>query len=337
MRRVISLYRTSVGKKFYMAVSGVVLIGDPDNPVNVIVDSEGFARPFYCNGVDNTSVISGFTIINGVDTNGGGVRVMGGSSLRIDHCIISNNRATDDIGGGMFIQSSLNPIIKNCEFNNNPQGSGIFIYGSSATIDSCSFTGNFGINGGGIDGVGTLINVTNSTFTDNRTTFGSGGGINYGDGVTGTIENCAFNSNISVSSGGAVFYSNCSLLIADCDIYGNQAANRGAGIHGGGGTALSTIDNCTIHDNIAGSDGGGIYSSGASVSMTITNCTVYGNSATGSGGGIHGEDQPAALAGRMDAGRGCHLPEEGIDVRARGFAGQLLVARHATLSLLLSF
>ena len=27
MRRVISLYRTSVGKKFYMAVSGFILIG----------------------------------------------------------------------------------------------------------------------------------------------------------------------------------------------------------------------------------------------------------------------------------------------------------------------
>ena len=56
------------------------------------------------NGEDSTTQIIGFTIRNGIDTLGGGIKIIN-SSLKISNCIITENTAYEG-GGGIYCFNS---------------------------------------------------------------------------------------------------------------------------------------------------------------------------------------------------------------------------------------
>jgi len=223
---------------------------------NCIINCEGDGRGFYFgNGEGENSEVSGFTITNGFDVDGGGLYCYNASPT-ITNCIISGNTA-DDYGGG------------------------IHCYNASPTITDCTIGGNTAEGGGGIECYDHSSPViTNCTITGNTAWLG-GGGIECYDHSSPTITNCTINSNTPTGTGGGIYCYDSSPTITDCTISGHQA-------WWGGGICCSrsspTIVNCTISGNTADDYGGGIYCYDSS--PTITDCTISGNAA-GYAGGIY--------------------------------------------------
>jgi hypothetical protein len=157
---------------------------------------------------------------NGVPGYGGGLALIGGSTL-IHESIISNNGADLVAEHGSFTSF----------------GAGIYVASGELAIESSTISGNsvgpdptrefldVGI-GGGIFNAGT-VTITNSAVTGNTASnFGSGGGI-YNSG-TMTIENTTFTGNTAATSGGGLDNAG-SLGMQGVTMVNNQALGNGLG------------------------------------------------------------------------------------------------------------
>jgi len=262
-----------------------ITIQSESGPEKCIIDCEGDGRGFYFHsGEGENSKISGFSIINGnVSEYGGGIYFFSISSATpaesptITDCIISNNTA-GDYGGGICCWSS-SPTITNCIIRDNTADSGggiMTLFSSAPTITDCTIENNeSNHNGGG-------INCSSSSSS-----------------LDTTITNCNIKANTGGESGGGISCMGSSMVITNCTISGNSAANwDGGGIDCTLGSTL-VVTNCTIDGNIAETDGGGINCEKSSA--TITNSTVHGNTSagtTGNGGGISfiGDDDDICTA-----------------------------------------
>ena len=286
---------------------------------NCIIDCEGSGRGFiFENGEDLLSILSGVTIRNGRSDKGGGIACLGASPT-IQNCIIENNASVegnDDGGGGIFIDTTSNPVIQCCTVKGNNSaryGGGIANYSGDALIYDCTITENTASwAGGGVfsdSGPGTVmikdctisentatwdgggisvssamtINIEGCTITGNSAVWDGGGINNYSSSELITIKNCMISDNIVAGTGGGIsVYSALNTNIQDCTVTGNTA------LWGGGGVSdysngTTTIQNCTISNNSGqGSGAIAVYSTDAA----IQNCVITGNSAKWSGGGI---------------------------------------------------
>jgi hypothetical protein len=142
------------------------------------------------------------------------------------------------------------------------------------TVDSSTFTGNYGnfTGGGGIYSTGSLT-VHRSTF-DNNTAADLGAAIRIGGG-TGTIETSEFTGNHMVGaevSGGAAI-ENEGVLTVDRSLFtgnGTFFANGGAIRN----TGTLTLRNSTVYLNYS-NNGGALYNSGGT--STLQNDTFSGS------------------------------------------------------------
>ena len=111
-------------------------------------------------GEDTTAVLSGFSIINGLNHSGGGIYIEN-SSPKIINSIINDNNSSGSTfwyhgGGGIYCNNS-NPIIRDVTISNNASeapGGGIYLVGGSNpiiedVIISNNYTNN-NISGSGI-------------------------------------------------------------------------------------------------------------------------------------------------------------------------------------------
>ena len=163
------------------------------------------------NGLDNSSVLDGFT-------------VTGGQTL----CCSSND------GGGGMRNSSSSPSVTNCIFTSNYAyfGGGILNQNCSAKVTNCKFIGNKAEqNGGGLNnwtnnnGTNNAV-VSNCLFLNNEGGTGSGVGgmmnINYSGTCSPNIANCTFYGNTGVGGAAGGVRNNASTpVIANCIIWGN--------------------------------------------------------------------------------------------------------------------
>ncbi len=130
-----------------------IVVRSENGPANTIINGNaGNSVVIFENSEVASSVLEGFTIINGKAVNGGGIRC-DFSSPTIRNCIISSNSALDD-GGGIHCRFS-NPEIINCTISDNlatNEGGGIFCQESSPQLVNCTISGNEAAdyNGGGI-------------------------------------------------------------------------------------------------------------------------------------------------------------------------------------------
>ena len=245
---------TSVNPFNRGVVAGTIIDGSQAGPVIT-----------FSGGEDETCVVTGFTICNGSDYQGGGVR---GND---NHATIKNNTICGngaDWGGGLY---RCHGTIQNNTITGNSarfsSGGGLF-WCRDGTIQNNIISGNSAAgDGGGLsDCVGT---IQNNTITGN-----SAG--RYGGGLStceGTIQNNAITGNSAESHGGGL--DSCGGTIQN-----NMIAENSAG-EGGGLASCSTIENNVISANSAVS-GGGLYSCAGPVQNNI----ITGNSAK-SGGGLH--------------------------------------------------
>ncbi len=119
-------------------------------------------------GVPNVSVLTikeglrvtlnNLRIRHGSNRNGGGIFLSRGSSLTMENCTLSKNRALYS-GGGIFARDGNTLKMSNCTIAHNaarsesdmePCGGGIAAFESSLHMTNCTVYGNSGAFGGGI-------------------------------------------------------------------------------------------------------------------------------------------------------------------------------------------
>jgi len=282
--------------------------------VSTIINCENKSRGFYFHsGEDANSILNGLSIVNGNETNGGGVYCKD-SSPTLANCIFSNNTAQHN-GGGMCNENSK-PTLTSCTFNNNLShygGGGIYNSDSSPTIINSSFKDNWARYGGAIHNrQGSSPTVKYSMFSRN-TTAERGGGMDTHDSSP-TLINCIFGNNSTDGNGGGMANQSSTVTLTNCTFNKNKASDNGAGIynlygkailesckfkgnscksHGGGmfnGSSDPTLTKCRFSGNLSGGDGGGMYNREGS--LILTNCIFTGNITNNNGGAMYNNSSP---------------------------------------------
>lgn len=175
------------------------------------------------------------------------------NTARLEGVIISGGFDTSLVGGGgMYNGSGISPVIKNTVFRNNyseQRGGGLFkegaYSGGAPILDSCTFVGNQGSQGGGacLDGP-SGSNIVNCTFYANKASI-AGGGL-FQTRSTTTIRNSTIVGNLADIFPGAVF----SAPAINCIVWGNWATTSspqasgpiGYSIVQGGYTGTGNLD-----------------------------------------------------------------------------------------------
>ncbi len=160
-------------------------------------------------------------------------------------------------------------------------------------------SGSNGFYGGGLQMVGTTLELDHVTFSSNTSTFG-GGGFFTQHGTT-TIDSCIFTGNTTPSgTGGGLENSGVTLIIRNSTFSDNSAGNGGGGIFTAYGGTI-TLTNSTFSGNSASNYYGSAirnFSSNpanAVTTMIIDYVTISGNS-TGAGYGALDAEQNAIIS-----------------------------------------
>lgn len=229
--------------------------------------------------------------------------VNGGALDRVFHII------------GPFIVKFVNLSIQNGFVQEN--GAGIYNFGGTVSLISCSVannvsSGSAGLMGGGIfsSGVGSSLKTKSSSVINNvvisSTSYAYGGGVAVYNGGTMNISaskiayNYATSAATSTAAGGGILsLSGAGVTITNSKILANSAISiSGYGLGGGitlnadSTAAVISETNISMNSNTSSGDlanGGGLYFERETA--TISSCTIKGNRANapasgGLGGGI---------------------------------------------------
>lgn len=267
--------------------SGIYLRSETREPDCVTIDAWEDGRVIYCEDVDSTTTIEGFTLTGG----------------------FARGTPSADRGGGIFCKNS-SPRIINCVITGDTafSGGGIYCDFSSPTITNCTIHGNGArSSGGGISCIHDSPTITGCTISENNAT--SGGGVSCIIDCSAVITDCTISRNDGATGGGISCEVDCAPTIMDCTISGNTGA-YGGGIHCHDNCA-PTIRRCTITENSVIMWGGGIYYSMCSPE-TLTSLTISGNSAAQGGGFYCRECSPVlekTIIAHSPQGDGVHCHE----------------------------
>ena len=150
---------------------------------------------------------------------------------------------------------AANPVIKDLRITggNSPEGGGIWIRDSDATVIGCVISGNraydeFGGGGGGISVLSCSPTITECTFNENSAP--QGGGFFATSGAP-TLTRCTFTNNWSYYAGGAIAIGfGTDLTLNDCTISGNTAGRVGGALWESGSSTTCTLNSTTVCENL---------------------------------------------------------------------------------------
>jgi len=221
------------------------------------------------NGESNSSVLCGFSIINGQGYKGP-----------------INSVPYYDIGGGITCIKNSNPILKRLIVRENsaPVGGGIYINGSQPKLEDVVVIKNKATLGGGIhcyyDAEPILKNIL---ILNNEATYG-GGGIGCSNNSKPLFENVIITGNKATDGGGILLSDNSNLILKSVSIIKNSAFNRGGGVYADiSNLSFGNTDRCNIYLNYGGI-GSDIYIAGSQSfptmsvivdTFTVMNPTAY--------------------------------------------------------------
>jgi predicted outer membrane repeat protein len=213
-----------------MMKSGITVMSETGDPSSVTVDANSLGRVFYCENLDTTTVIAGFTIRGGdvlPDGQGGGMYCTS-SSPCITDCIIEHCDAF--VGGGLYLDQNSSPVLTGILLRSNTtteDGAGVACFnGSSPTATSCVFHGNEATQAGGSPGGGGLYcndsapSLQSCTFVENVATGSYGGSSCFAStGASLTVENTIMAFGPDGCAVGC--YGGGTATLSCCDVYGN--------------------------------------------------------------------------------------------------------------------
>ena len=218
----------------------------------------------FSNGETASSVLSGFTIRNGLQNGlfGGGIYISSASPTITGNIITGNHAA---VGCGIYVNGG-SPLIQNNTITANDQtdagssgegGGGIFVSGSSSAPATPQIVGNTITNNGVENG-------------------GNGGGISVGYFSSPLIQGNLIQGNTAYNSGGGVALQSYNSPVLVQNIIASNISLEGGS---GGGLYISPsssslqtfVTNNTIAANSAFDNTSGIYVSGFGQFVTFTN------------------------------------------------------------------
>jgi len=229
-----------------------ISLNSENGPDFTTIDGSSPPHPYYGsvvifqNDEGTDSILSGFTLTNGLGTYNGGIRYGCGIYCTESSPIIANNNITgnccEGYGGGIYCDFASPDIINNTIANNSVFiGGGIYCFCSSPIIASNKIVFNAASSwyGGGVCCVGlpspTIINnlvLGNSCDYD-------GGGIHC-LGSSPTIINNTVTENAVGENGGGIHSDHSTPVITNTIMWGNTA-NVGSEIYIGRTVTPSTV------------------------------------------------------------------------------------------------
>jgi parallel beta-helix repeat protein len=213
--------------------------------------------------------VNGFTIRNGLSTNGGGIYCVS-SHLRIYYNTITGNTAAND-GGGIYCGPSgpasidVNTITGNSA---GGRGGGVCLRATSGSVGVKynTITGNRAAVGGGIYCTSYAPIYSNTIVGNNAI---NGGGICCDASSSASILSNNISGNSSSGGGGGILYQ-----MSSSPIVVNNTITLNSASYGGGIWSYSSSAS-TVANNIIALNSSGIHTSGGSPALR-KNC-VYGN------------------------------------------------------------
>jgi hypothetical protein len=205
-----------------------------DNTYHVVLNFPAYGSP-----LNNTAILDGFTIRDGVAN----FLATSGTTNVVS--------VPDSYGGGIYSYGS-SPYVRNCTIFNNLAyfGGGMMNNASNTNLLNNYFIANIGfVAGGGITNASSSPTLVYNAFAGNITTgAGSLGGGVYNAASSPTLTNCFFQINSSQYGGGLVNSDNSNPTLTNCSFSGNSAALVGGGIYNYNGSS-PTIKNSIIWGN----------------------------------------------------------------------------------------
>ena len=275
--------------------------------LDILDDGSGKTLTITGAGADTTIIDAGeidrvFHVLTGATLNISDVTVTGGVTPSLDPF-------TGGLGGGFLVEGTLNGSNLVIDDNQAANGGGIFV-----NVDT-----NTGVAG--------VVNLNDSTVSNNTVSF-DGGGISSLFGGQFTADNIVVSGNTAARNAGGIGVAfQGSAIVSNSTITNNQTLGTvdtsplpvgvGAGIHINDG--FGTFTNSVIDGNTAATFGGGVAIGGgdptgqgnpAPVDTIITDTTITNNTAAISSGSIALITDPGtaefsnlSLAGNSPEGR----------------------------------
>ena len=266
------LTQNSGSLTFYKIETNAIAAGD-DTVVNLsdirFIDNTNTNG--YSGGVIYQAVRSIMTLINATFSNNrsnrpyisGGVIYQGSdNSMTLINATFSNNRS--DTVGGVICQGSDNSMtLNNATFDKNSASTGGAIYqgfSNSITLNNATFDKNSASTGGAIASMGSVLELTDTQFTDNVATGSNNrGGAIYLEKSTTMRYAVSEGNNIGngASSGGFIYFDNSQ---ATFDVAGTLTVGDDTGKDSIAGNDTSVITKTgtgiwTVKSDIAGFKG----------------------------------------------------------------------------------
>ncbi len=124
--------------------------------------------------IENT-VVEGNSTTGGFQSDGGGIYADSGTFFLIDSAIVGNH--SDDDGGGMYVESSLQGDRFTIRGNSADSDGGAiyFDFPDTSFLENCTFSGNSALSSGGAVAIITndTVTLTNCTIVSNSAPIGS--------------------------------------------------------------------------------------------------------------------------------------------------------------------
>jgi len=269
-----------------------------------------YTDPITGNNINEiiTSTINNSTFENNHAFQDGGAIYNDCGAINLDNVTFIGNHADNGGGGAIYNSGILS--------NTDPNTGNSINESITFTIQNSTFENNHSlVDGGAIYNDRGTLNISDSTFTGNRSEFSQGGAIynsgilsnidpntgnSINESITFTIQNSTFENNHSLIGGGAIYNDNGTLNIDNVIFRGNYSETAyGGAIYSygilantypaSGDTSLqsipSTIQNSTFENNHSLMDGGAIHNYCGT--LNIVDSSFTGNySESHSGGAI---------------------------------------------------
>ena len=283
----------------YSADAKAASLSGRDAKVNATIFDGGGKSQIWLTKKGNV-LFDGLTFQNGFSAkDNGGALVFNGTGVtgKVVDCSFIGNKVTDGtnntkgLSGGAIHVGEANVTVENCSFSKNYGRNGGSLYSDKAkaqlTVKGCTFTEDYTYNtGGSINNTNGTQIIENCTFTGCYNLDGTGGAIHInGASAVQTLKNCVFNAceanrNNSYTKvnnkacGGAISVQNAYLDISGCTFDGNMGAS-GSAMLLQKGDGLVRVTDCVFKNN-KGASRGLIQTNGKAV-LFMNNCQIYDN------------------------------------------------------------
>ena len=245
-------------------------------------------------------LFDGLTFQNGFSAkDNGGALVFNGTGVtgKILGCTFIGNKVTDGtdgtsgLSGGAIHVGEAKLTVENCSFSKNYGRNGGSLYSNNAeaelTVKGCTFTEDYTYNtGGSINNSNGTQTIEDCTFTRCYNMIGTGGAVHVnGASAVQTLKNCVFsaceanrnNSYTKVDNkacGGAICVQDAYLDIIGCTFDGNMGS-AGSAMLLQKGDGLVRVTDCVFKNN-KGASRGLIQTNGKAV-LFMNNCQIFDN------------------------------------------------------------